>query len=154
MLPLALISTHAAAYNDVDADKYFGPYQAACESRQPRLMEIALDGLHYLIGHRPNMFLHYYRSMSALTSHALPLTEHGYLRGKRKLLSPVTSAGNEDSEDKFSNRRTLMDLVIETINKCSEDFDEGVQVQVRSMSSRMSPADFETVGIYVIYANT
>ena len=66
----------------------------------------------------------------------------------------MTSAGNEDSEDKFSNRRTLMDLVIETINKCSEDFDEGVQVQVRSMSSRMSPADFETVGIYVIYANT
>jgi formaldehyde-activating enzyme involved in methanogenesis len=46
----ALIGTHSAAYNDNDADKYFGPYQAACESRQPRLMEIALDGLHNLIG--------------------------------------------------------------------------------------------------------
>ena len=38
--------------NDMDADKYFAPLQAACESRQPRLMEIALDGIHYLIGHR------------------------------------------------------------------------------------------------------
>lgn len=46
----ALIGTHSAAYNDNDADKYFGPYQAACDSRQPRLMEIALDGLHNLIG--------------------------------------------------------------------------------------------------------
>ena len=36
--------------NDVDADKYFAPLQAACESRQPRLMEIALDGIHNLIG--------------------------------------------------------------------------------------------------------
>lgn len=55
--------------------------------------------------------------------------EHGYLRGKRKIAS--TSSSVEDPEDKTANRRTLMDLIIETINKCSEDFDEGVQVQVR-----------------------
>jgi hypothetical protein len=51
----ALISTHTAAYNDTDADKYFSPFQLACESRQPRLMEIALDGLHYLIGNICNL---------------------------------------------------------------------------------------------------
>ena len=35
---------------DIDADKYFDPLQAACETRQPKLMEIALDAIHFLIG--------------------------------------------------------------------------------------------------------
>ena len=35
---------------DLDADKYFDPLQAACESKQPRLMEVALDAIHFLIG--------------------------------------------------------------------------------------------------------
>jgi hypothetical protein len=53
------------------------------------------------------------------------------MRGKKKLTSSTSTGLNEESEDKPSGRRTLMDLIIETINKCSEDFDEGVQVQVR-----------------------
>ena len=61
--------------------------------------------------------------------------EHGYLRGKRKLPNVLASAANDETDDKLSNRRTLMDLIIETINKCSEDFDEGVQVQVRQKHS-------------------
>jgi predicted membrane GTPase involved in stress response len=66
--------------------------------------------------------------------------EHGFLRGKKKITSATASASNEDVEDKSSNRRTLMDLIIETINKCSEDFDEGVQVQVlnQSLSSNLT----------------
>jgi hypothetical protein len=52
------------------------------------------------------------------------------MRGKKKLPSSASTGLNEESEDKPSGRRTLMDLIIETINKCSEDFDEGVQVQV------------------------
>lgn len=60
--------------------------------------------------------------------------EHGYLRGKKKIASATATASNEEVEDKSSNRRTLMDLIIETINKCSEDFDEGVQVQVPDQS--------------------
>jgi hypothetical protein len=124
----ALIGTHAAAYNDVDADKYFGPYQAACDSRQPRLMEIALDGLHSLIGiyKIDNTYLYSHLILSHPT-----ISEHGYMRGKKKLTSSTSTGLNEESEDKPSGRRTLMDLIIETINKCSEDFDEGVQVQVR-----------------------
>lgn len=35
---------------DTDADKYFEPLELACETRQPKLMEIALDALHFLIG--------------------------------------------------------------------------------------------------------
>ena len=53
------------------------------------------------------------------------------MRGKKKLTSSTSTGLNEESEDKPSGRRTLMDLIIETINRCSEDFDEGVQVQVR-----------------------
>lgn len=35
---------------DGDADKYFDILQAACESKTPRLMEIGLDSIHFLIG--------------------------------------------------------------------------------------------------------
>lgn len=35
---------------DTDADKYFDPLQAACESHSPKLIEIALDAIHFLIG--------------------------------------------------------------------------------------------------------
>lgn len=43
--------------NNENADKYFTPLQLACESRTPKLMEVGLDAIHYLI-------------------------EHGYLRGR------------------------------------------------------------------------
>ncbi len=36
--------------SSTDADKYFDPLQAACESQTPKLMEIALDGICTLIG--------------------------------------------------------------------------------------------------------
>lgn len=32
------------------ADRYIGPFQAACESRVPKLVEVGLDSIHYLIG--------------------------------------------------------------------------------------------------------
>jgi hypothetical protein len=35
---------------DEDADKYFDILQAACETKQPKLMEIALDAIKFLIG--------------------------------------------------------------------------------------------------------
>jgi hypothetical protein len=70
--------------------------------------------------------------------HRTDYTEHGYLRGKRKLPPSAVStevgkpAGSksEDAEDRAFNRRSMMDLIIETVNRCSEEFDEGVQVQV------------------------
>jgi hypothetical protein len=40
----------AKGREDMDADKYFDPLQAACETRQPKIMEIALDAIHFLIG--------------------------------------------------------------------------------------------------------
>lgn len=91
-------------------------------------MEIALDGLHNLIGKNIIFGPH----ISTLTRLLLINIEHGYLRGKKKLSSSVTAA-SDDPDDRSSGRRTLMDLIIETINKCSEDFDEGVQVQVERL---------------------
>lgn len=35
---------------ETDADQYFEPLEMACQTRQPRLMEISLDSIHYLIG--------------------------------------------------------------------------------------------------------
>ena len=46
----ALTENQKVGGSDNDADKYFDPLQAACETRQPRLMEIALDAIHFLIG--------------------------------------------------------------------------------------------------------
>lgn len=39
---------------DGSADKYFNILEAACESKNPRLMEIGLDAIHYLIGEHVN----------------------------------------------------------------------------------------------------
>lgn len=39
-----------ALAEDGSADKYFNILDAACESRNIRLMEIGLDAIHYLIG--------------------------------------------------------------------------------------------------------
>lgn len=70
---LILIVTHfAAALSDkenanggqsteTDADQYFEPLEMACQTRQPRLMEIALNAIHYLVGNL-------YRTVSSLSS--------------------------------------------------------------------------------------
>lgn len=58
---IVLMNTHAAALSDkesanggqsteTDADQYFEPLEMACQTRQPRLMEIALNAIHYLVG--------------------------------------------------------------------------------------------------------
>ena len=50
--------------------------------------------------------------------------EHGYLRGTAVLILD-TGGGKEGSE-----RRTLMDHVVEVVTRCSEDYDESVHLQV------------------------
>lgn len=35
---------------DEDADKYFDILQAACETKQPKLMDISLEAMKFLIG--------------------------------------------------------------------------------------------------------
>lgn len=93
---------------DTDADKYFEPLRAACESRVAKVMEIALDAIHILI-------------------------ERGYLRGSKKVyLTPKAGekAAPEGDEDVKQQKLTLMDLIIDTVSKCSDEFDDSVQLQV------------------------
>ena len=89
--------------NDSDADKHFSLFHMSCDSRHPRVMEIALDGIHYLI-------------------------EHGYLRGH----TPIDDNTNDgdNNVEKSSSKRILMDLLTETVSKCSDEYDDGVQLQV------------------------
>ena len=44
---------------DALPSKYFEPLQWACESKIPRLMDIAIDALHYMMG-TYNSFIHFY----------------------------------------------------------------------------------------------
>jgi hypothetical protein len=57
MLPAAALTDkeNANAANggqsqETDADQYFEFLELACQTRQPRLMEIALNAVHYLVG--------------------------------------------------------------------------------------------------------
>lgn len=39
-----------ASAGDINADKFVGPLQMACETRYPKLMEISLVAFHFLLG--------------------------------------------------------------------------------------------------------
>jgi hypothetical protein len=56
--------------------------------------------------------------------------EHGYLKGKRKVATSIFSTDEGENEPKIQQNRTLMDAIIETVSKCSDEFDDGVQLQV------------------------
>ena len=69
--------------------------------------------------------------------------ERGYLRGNKSVYitpnnSAITNANNANTnnntdipdDDGDRRRLTLMDLIIDTISKCSDEFDDGVQLQV------------------------
>lgn len=69
------------------------------------------------------------------------MIEHGYFTGKTKVISrssaePKAFAGDEagDGVGDGECRQTMMDVLVETINQCAEDFDEGVQLQVHFIS--------------------
>ena len=49
-----------------DADAYFAPIKDACESKQHRVMEVALEGLHQLIG---NVSRNTYTHVDGLSTH-------------------------------------------------------------------------------------
>ena len=51
------------------------------------------------------------------------LIEYGYLKGNT-VLEPIKDGNNDN------NKRILMDLIIETVSKCSDIPDDGVQLQV------------------------
>lgn len=70
-------------------------------------------------------------------------TEHGFLRGKRLVqASPVGPGKAEDGEAANGETKgpppasTLIDIIVETVSKCSDEADDGVQLQVRNFFAR------------------
>ena len=59
------------------------------------------------------------------------------MRGNKRIMV-VANSSVDETEAKSSQRRTLMDLVVETVSKCSEEPDDNVQLQVR-IRKRFSP---------------
>ena len=119
---LAEFENNAGVSKDEDAAKYFEPLRLACESKQPRLMEISLDAIHYLIGMLSIIvYLHFY---------SLYL-EHGYLR--------VQTASNvlhgESQTESEKEKQSSMELLIKTVSSCADEYDEVVQLEVRSCVS-------------------
>jgi hypothetical protein len=53
------------------------------------------------------------------------------MRGKKKIDSIAAERMESASESKSYGHLTLMDLIIETVSKCSDEIDDGVQLQVR-----------------------
>jgi len=52
------------------------------------------------------------------------------MRGKKKIDSIAAERMESASESKSYGHLTLMDLIIETVSKCSDEIDDGVQLQV------------------------
>jgi hypothetical protein len=57
--------------------------------------------------------------------------DHGYLRGNKKISLLDKTPTDDNLETKLSERRTLMDLIVETVAKCSEEYDDAVHIQVK-----------------------
>lgn len=56
--------------------------------------------------------------------------EHGYLKGKSKVTVVVPNSAEGEGSTPTTVQRPLMDIVIETVTKCSDEFDDSVQLQV------------------------
>jgi hypothetical protein len=59
-------------------------------------------------------------------------SEHGFLKGKRVVTSrrPVDASQDTEGETKPVPLMALTDLIIETVSNCSDETDDGVQLQV------------------------
>ena len=102
---------------DGNADKYFRPFQLACENPNAKIRATALDCIQKLVGKA--------RQRAAEESGLLGLTcravfvcaAYGYLRGNSRVLQN-------------GRKRYLIDIVVETICSCRDDPGENVQLQV------------------------
>jgi hypothetical protein len=122
---------------DALPSKYFEPLQWACESKIPRLMDIAIDALHYMMG-TYNSFIHSFIHSFLLTnllmhiskldvnSFCLSFLEYGLFGGE--WLNPIVESAIQE-KDKVK-LKTKFDFVIVLICNCADEMDDTVQLQV------------------------
>lgn len=89
--PPAPVSSVGETLHVSGTDRYFVPLRLACESKLPRIMEVALHCIQKLI-------------------------LYGYVRGKEVSVGKV--------------KKSMMDVVMETVCTCKDQEDEAVQLQI------------------------
>lgn len=114
MLPVLISEAESGKIKITDTGKYFEPLKLACETRQPRLMEIGLDAIHFLIGNGDS-------PCKLTTVMCNSFVEHGYLR--------TNPSPNTFDEDGILNT-VSMESIIQCASSCSDEYDEVVQLQV------------------------
>lgn len=102
------------------------PLILACDTHHPRLMEVALEGFHFMIGRRHCHFVIFHFSFHRLNKKNYTVfaylffsIEHGFLNSLK-----------EENSISHTESSSLATSMIEAVCKCSEEYDEAVQLQV------------------------
>ena len=104
-----------------NADKYFSILQATCESKVPKLVELALSCIHVLIERC------YLQGKAALKAN--DGLHDGNTGEEKELTDEQADVDVEQLKGEAGTQRTLMDHIIEVVTKCSEINDNGVHIQ-------------------------
>ena len=117
------------------ADEYFDVYKRACESKNPKIMEIALDGIQKLVAH------------GYLTGGTIVSAPDEEEKNNNLLLGDLANNGNNNNNQRQNRSNTtgdpsttendttsgdtiyLIDIIIQTIFGC-EHSDDNVQLQI------------------------
>jgi len=89
-------------------------------------MEIAVDTIHYMIGMLNLLDIDFY-------SYQCFRLEHGYIKASTHHVTvahPTSSAIQHPASPVIVLNKALMGTIIEAISKCSDEFDDGVHLQV------------------------
>jgi hypothetical protein len=84
----------ADSSQEIDNQKYFDPLAIACESRQSKLVQTALDAIHFLIG-KPEIFLRFFQSFTRLPRSTTISGARVLDREKCELFGPCDQDGHE-----------------------------------------------------------
>lgn len=96
------------------------PWQLACESKSPKIMELALDAIQKLVAYG------YLRGTSTVAGGG----------GLRRSSSGGDVEGGEPEEGGAGGAVILMDVIIQTICSCNEQQEDNVQLQVGRQRGR------------------
>jgi hypothetical protein len=83
------------------------------------------------------------------------LLEHGYLKGDRYVEQPATSPTFKADEGEAAHEQKppvkLVDVIVETVSKCSDEADDGVQLQVVAFFTVLPVLSNEQISLRVAF---